>query len=176
MGSGSGLAAFLAFLAFLAAVGGVAAWWLEGLEGALNYEAGFFSALLVVGASAFGYWQMTAGAADEAAHHALPDATERIDDPYGLWEEEEEGTQDVKEVLRQEKERLKRNRKGLKGWLKNAKPALSLYRLGAYGLLAAGILWLIRDERFEPVAYLLGAGAAPLGVAAYLYARRAVTP
>ncbi len=167
----------VALLLLLAVLGGAAIYLLDGYEALLNFETGFFSGALVLAASAFGYWQMVAGSGESAPHHDLPDIVEQIDDRYGLWEEgESEPAEDVKTLLAEEKARLKQGRRDLKTFLKTTKPALSLYRLGAYLVLVAGVFWLIRSETFAPVAYLVGAGLAPLGVAAALYFRRAVTP
>jgi hypothetical protein len=161
-------------LLFLALAGGAAAWYVGGASTLGNFVTGFFSAALVLAASAFGYWQMVEGSAESAPHHDLPDIVESIDDRYGLWEEERaEEPEDVKAVLARERARLKRGKRGVKGFLRSAKPALSLYRLGAYLVLVAGVFGLIRSDIFEPVAYLAGAGLAPLGTAAALYFRRA---
>ena len=164
-------------LLFSSLAGGAAAWSLGNAAALLNFETGFFSAALVLGASALGYWQMVAGSAESAPHHTLPDIVESIDDRYGLWEKEEPSVEneDVKTVLAREKARLKRSRKGLKGFLRSAKPAISLYRLGAYAVLVAGVFWLIRADLFEPVAYLAGSGMAPMATALVLYLERAKT-
>ncbi|WP_456450584.1 hypothetical protein [Hydrogenimonas sp.] len=157
----------------LAVLGGAAVYFTQGFDGFLNFETGFMSGALVLAASAFGYWQMVSGSEESTPHHELPDIVEQIDDRYGLWEEDPAAApQDVKALLAEEKARLKKSRRGLKGFLRTAKPALSLYRLGAYLALVAGVFWLIRTDLFEPVAYLVGAGLAPLGAAATLYFKR----
>jgi hypothetical protein len=166
-------------LLFSSLAGGAAAWSLGDAAALLKFETGFFSAALVLGASALGYWQMVAESAESAPHHTLPDIVESIDDRYGLWEEEvpSDEKEDVKTVLAREKARLKRSKRGLKSFLRSAKPAISLYRLGAYAVLVAGVFWLIRADLFEPVAYLAGAGLAPLVSALTLYlGRAAFTP
>ncbi len=71
--------------------------------------------------------------------------------------------------MAEEKRRLKKSRRGLKGFLKTAKPAISLYRIVAYLLLVAGVYALIRSDLFDPLLYLAGAGLAPLVVAGTLY-------
>ncbi len=158
-----------ALLAAAAIAGGAAAWYIFGSVALLNYETGFFSALLVVAASAFGYRQMVQGSAESSPHHELQDETERIDDRFGLWEEDLPQEQDAAKVLKEERSRLKEKRPGLKSLLKSAKPALSLYRLGAYAVLLYAVYRLVSAGVFDPIPYLAGAGAAPLITAAALW-------
>jgi len=157
-------------LLFLALFGALFTWWWEGFEALLNFEVGFLSGALVLAASTFGYWQMVSGSSESSPHHDLPDIVDQMDDRYGLWEEDQETpTQDVKAILQEEKQRLKKQRRSFKEFLKTTKPALSIYRLSAYGILVAGVLALISYEIFAPVTYLIGAGLAPLATAVILW-------
>ncbi len=158
-----------ALLAAAALFGGVAVWYLLGFDPLINYEVGFFSALLVLGASGFGYWQMVQGSAGSSPHHDLQDETERIDDRFGLWEEDLPQEEDAAKLLKEERARFKKKRRDLKSFLKTAKPALSLYRLGAYAVLLYAVYKLISAGVFDPISYLIGAGAAPLGMAVALW-------
>ncbi len=158
-----------ALLAAAALFGGAAVWYLLGIDSLINYEAGFFSALLVLGASSFGYWQMVQGSASTAPHHDLPDDTERIDDRFGLWEEDLPQEVDAAKLFKEERAKVKKNRPDFKTFLKTAKPALSLYRFGAYAVLVYAVYKLISADIFDPLLYLLGAGAAPLITAAALW-------
>jgi len=160
----------LSTLLLLALFGGLFAWWQEDIEALINFEVGFFSGALVLAASTFGYWQMVSGSSKSSPHHDLPDIVDQIDDRYGLWEEDQETpTQDVKAILQEEKQRLKKQRRSFKEFLKTTKPALSIYRIVAYGILVTGILTLISYEIFAPVTYLIGAGLAPLATAVVLW-------
>ena len=145
-----------------------------GVWPAINLAAGYISGSIVLAASAFGYWQLVSGAGERAAHHDLPDAVERIDDRFGLWDEEEP-IEDAAEALKREKARMKERRRGFKEIFRTASPALSLYRLGAYALLIFVVYRLIRDDLFLPVPFLVGAGAGPMVVAAYLYSEKLKT-
>ena len=142
--------------------------------GAVNFVAGYLCASIVLAASALGYWQLVSGAGESAAHHDLPDAVERIDDRFGLWDEAEP-IEDAAEALKREKARMKERRRGLKEIFRTASPALSLYRLGAYALLIFVVYRLIRDGLFLPVPFLVGAGAGPMVVAVYLYSEKLKT-
>ncbi len=160
-----------AVLSVLALFGGAAVWFMAGKGALVNFETGFFSAALVLGASGFGYWQMVQGSGQSRPHHDLPDETERIDDRFGLWEEDlpESGPEDAKQLFKEERDRIKKGRRDFKTFLRTTKPALSLYRFGAYAVLVYAVFRLISAEAFDPIFYLLGAGAAPLGTAAVLW-------
>jgi len=148
------------------------AWWLGGQMTMLNVTAGFISAMLVVAASSLGYYRLVQGSDEATPHHDLPDITEQIDDKYGLWDEESEVSNDPKELLKEEKLRLKRSKRGLKSIIKTSKPAISIYRLVAYVILVATVFKLISADVFDAVAFLSGSTAAPLLVAGYLYFKR----
>ena len=159
-------------LGLLLAAGAGGFWGAEGSAAALNYTVGFLGALAIVGASFFGYWQMVSGA------EATPplcgsddgDPMRRIEDRFELWEDEAEvsppsASESPQEVLARERARLKVQRLPWRERIRHARPALSLYRLGAYGVMAFSLVWLIDSGRFEPLAYFLGAGVPPLAVA-----------
>ncbi|WP_457598620.1 hypothetical protein [Hydrogenimonas sp.] len=159
-----------AVLLCVALLGGATVWGLLGSASLINFETGFFSAILVLAATTFGYWQMVQGSAESPSHHDLPCETERIDDRFGLWEESgEEEIADAVELFREEKRRARKGRRDFKTFLKTTKPALSLYRLGAYAVLVYAVFELISRGIFEPVPYLLGAGAAPAAAAVTLW-------
>jgi len=160
----------LAFFVLIILAG--SAWFMGGQIALINATAGYISAMLVVAASAFGYYRLVDGADEVTTNHNLPDITEQIDDKYGLWDEENEVLDDPKELLKEEKLRLKRSKRGLKAIIKTSKPAISIYRLVAYVILIVTVYKLISADIFDAVVFLLGSTAAPLLVAGYLYFRR----
>ncbi|BBG65988.1 probable integral membrane protein Cj0851c [Hydrogenimonas sp.] len=163
--------AVAAALALIALAGGAVTFTMFGESSFTNFETGLFSAALVLAASSFGYWQMVQGSAQSRPHHDLQDETDRIDDRFGLWEEDlpEEVTEDAASLFKDEKRKLKKRGVDFKTFLKTARPALSLYRFGAYAVLVYAVFTLISSDIFEPVSYLFGAGAAPLTAAAVLW-------
>ena len=162
-----------AALILIALLVGVFFWVTGGMLPLVNFEIGYLSGAFVIAASAFGYWQLVAGSGENRPRYELPDIVDSIDDRYGLWEEESrESHTDVKAILREEKARRKKGRKDFKTFLRSAKPALSLYRIGAYLFLIAGVFYLIKSDMFEPIHYLAGAGLAPLAMAVFLFFSR----
>lgn len=159
----------VALLAGVFFAGGAFCFYLFGKESMLNFEAAYLSALLVIGATIFGYWQMVQGSGSAVPNHDLQDETERIDDRFGLWEEESFESEDAALVLKEEKRRLKSGKRGFREFLKTTKPALSLYRLGAYAVLIYILYKLVSNGVFEPLSYLSGVAAAALTLSTALY-------
>ncbi len=169
------------FLFILAVVGAVGAFYAGGDVAAINFETGFWSALLVVGASMLGYWQMVSGSDGSKNAYETQDAVDSVDDRYGLWEESDlaetvkaadDRDTNVSALMKEERAKLKKSRRSFGSILKSAKPAISIYRLAAYIVLILGVIWLMEEGLFDPVFYFFGAGSSPLALALWLYLTR----
>ena len=96
------------------------------------------------------------------------DKIDEIDDPYDLYSEykeipEEELTPEkIKEILNDEKSKIKRN--SLKNTIFSAGGFLSIYRVFGYGVLLFGFFALNNNKIFEPIAFIIGLGIVPIGV------------
>lgn len=125
------------------------------------FEIGFLSSALVMFASMKSYRRMVN---TRVEHNIITiddskDVIEKLEDPYDLYSEEiteEENADDVdiKEVVKEERERLKGSR-NLSQTLKDTKAALSVYRLGAYALLILGFFYLNRQGLLHIWTYIL---------------------
>jgi len=65
-------------------------------------------------------------------------------------------------VVKEERKKLKQNRRSLGQTLKDTKAALSIYRLGAYAILILGFMYLNRHELLHIPSYLLALSLPPL--------------
>lgn len=96
------------------------------------------------------------------------DKIDEIDDPYDLYTEykeipEEELTPGkIKEILNDEKSKVKRN--SLKNTIFSASGFLSIYRVFGYVILLFGFFALNNNKIFVPVAFIIGLGIVPIGV------------
>ncbi len=123
-----------------------------------NTQVGFLSSSLVMFASMLSYRRMVK---TRVAHNIITiddskDVIDTLEDPYDLYSEgEQEEPLDVVEAVKEEKARLKANRRSLYETLKDTKAALSLYRLGAYVALILGFLYLNRHGLLHIPSYLL---------------------
>ena len=96
------------------------------------------------------------------------DKIDEIDDPYDLYTEykeipEEELTPEkIKEILNDEKSKVKRN--SLKNTIFSASGFLSIYRVIGYVILLFGFFALNNNKIFVPIAFIIGLGIVPVGV------------
>ncbi len=81
------------------------------------------------------------------------DYISKVEDPYAL-DEEIQTTQDIKDVIKKEKEFLKQNKRGLKAIFSDSVSAFSFERIIAYVLLVAGFFYLL-ENRYLNVKYFL---------------------
>jgi hypothetical protein len=131
-----------------------------------NTQIGFVSATLIMVASVVSYKRMV----NTRVEHGIittddsKDVIDKLEDPYDLYSEIEEGKkeEDLVEVVKEEKKKLKENRRSLAQTLKDTKAALSVYRLGAYALLILGFMYLNRHELLHIPSYLLSLSLPPM--------------
>ena len=124
-----------------------------------NTQIGFISASLVMLASIKSYQRMV----DARVEHGIimmddsQDTIDKLEDPYDLYSEEVEQVEEkpLTEVVKEERKKLKSNRRSLGETLKDTKAALSIYRMGAYVLLILGFLYLNRHGMLQIVPYIL---------------------
>lgn len=137
-----------------------------------NTQIGFVSASLIMFASMRSYRRMI----DARVEHNIitiddsKDVIDKLEDPYDLYSEEVmEATEekDLKEVVKEERQKLKASRRSLGQTLKDTKAALSVYRLGAYIILILGFLYLNRHDLLHIPSYLL-ALALPMFTVVYV--------
>jgi hypothetical protein len=96
------------------------------------------------------------------------DNIDEIDDPYDLYTEyeeipEEELTpQKIKEIIDEEKAKVKKN--SIKNTIFSATGFLSIYRILGYATLVFGFFALNNNKIFVPIAFIIGLGIVPIGV------------
>ncbi len=138
-----------------------------------NTQIGFISAALVMFASMNSYRRMvnTRVEHDIITMDDSKDVIDKLEDPHDLYSEtveipEEE--KDFSETVKEEKQKLKENRRTLFQVLKDTKAALSLYRIGAYAVLILGFLYLNRHGLLDIPSYIVALGIPPIVVVTIL--------
>jgi len=139
----------------------------------LSAQVGYWSSVLVVLASFGSYRRMVlrrleAGMIPETG--ADRDTIDKLEDPYDLYGEEEDQSgegRSVRELIREEKARMKRSRRSPMATARDAVPAFSLWRLGAYGVLVLGFFFL-RGEGVLHLGAYLGSLALPIVLAVWV--------
>jgi len=131
-----------------------------------NTQNGFISATLVMIASMISYRRMIN---TRVEHNVITmddskDFIDKLEDPHDLYSEEvvEEEEKDLVETVKDEKKKLKENRRTLYQTLKDTKAALSVYRLGAYAVLVLGFLYLNRHGLLHVPSYILALSIPPM--------------
>ena len=124
-----------------------------------NTQIGFISASLVMLASMKSYQRMV-DARVELNIVTIDDTRDTIDkleDPYDLYSEEivEDKEVELPDAIKDEKSRMKKNKRTLSETIRDAKAALSLNRIGAYIVLILGFFYLNRHDLLMAPAYIL---------------------
>ena len=132
-----------------------------------NTQIAFISSTLIMVASIISYRRMvnTRVELGIVAMDDSKDVIDKIEDPHDLYSEDivlEEKEEDLATVVKDEKKKLKENRRSLGQTLKDTKAALSLYRLGAYGMLVLGFMYLSRQELLHIPTYLVSLSLPPV--------------
>ena len=129
-------------------------------------QIGFISSSLVMIGSMISYSRMvnTSVAQNITMMDDSRDVIDKLEDPYDLYDDEvlEEEGKDFAEIVKEEKQKLKENKRTLSQTIKDSKAAFSLYRLGAYVALALGFLYLNRHDLLQIPSYILALSLPPM--------------
>jgi len=131
----------------------------------VNSQIGFISSSLVMAASIISYQNMVNSRVDAGIVVAEDnrDTIEKIEDPYDLYSEDEpRDEKSMQDVVKEERERVKKNRRSVWQVTKDSRAALSFYRLGAYALLIMGFFYLDNNEIMNIPAYLTALALPPV--------------
>ncbi len=160
-------------------LGGIAA--AIDASGVISLEVGYWSSVWVLAASMMGYRKMVQErlAAGTAAPTDERDVLDQLEDPYDLYGDDapeqttlEPASTEVEAVLKAEKKRRRSERQSAGALLRDSRAAVSIYRLGAYGMLVAGFFYLKAHALLEVTAYLVGLGVPVVVASATLMVRR----
>ena len=121
-------------------------------------QIAYLTATLVMIASLLSYKRMVTA---RVAHNIITtddskDVIDKLEDPYDLYSEDipQDEEKAFAEVLKEEKQKLGENRRSIFQTIKDTKAALSVYRLGAYGLLILGFMYLNRQGLLDISSYM----------------------
>ena len=143
------------------------------VETLVSVQVGYWSAVAVVLSSFASYRRMVDRRLAAGAVPEERDGLEKIEDPYELYDEENaSGPETPREMLREEKKRLKQSRRSAGETARDALPAFSLWRLLAYGLLAGGFVMLQQSHRMRLAPYLLSLSVPIVVSVTYLMWRK----
>ena len=139
----------------------------------VNSQIGFISSSLIMFASIISYRNMVQARVEMGMVTVDDnrDTLDKIEDPFDLYSEEENTLNEeksFKEVVREEKKKLKKSRRSLWQTAKDSKASLSIYRLGAYGVLIFGFFYLNNNGILNISSYLFALSLPPVIVVVML--------
>ena len=125
-------------------------------------QIGYITSTFVMIASIFSYRRMVNA---RVKHNIVTmddskDTIDKLEDPYDLYSEDVEEIEEksLTEAVKEEKKKLKENRRTVYQTIKDTKAALSIYRLTAYALLIIGFLYLNRQQLLDIPSYIIALG------------------
>ena len=124
-------------------------------------QIGYITATLVMIASIMSHRRMVNA---RVKHNIVTmddskDVIDKLEDPYDLYSDDEVVEEkSLAQTVKEEKKKLKENRRSVYQTIKDTKAALSFYRLGAYILLILGFLYLNRHGLLHIPSYIISVG------------------
>lgn len=141
----------------------------------LNTQVAFIGSLFVTLASFLSYFRNVKNrlsnydASNEMVITDDRDKVDEIDDPFDLYSddieeipEEELTPEKIKEIITEEKKRVKKN--SLKNTVFSATGFVSVYRIAGYTVLVFGFFALNNNKLFMPIPFLVGLAIVPISV------------
>lgn len=144
---------------FLIAEGMVLLLFVVSFSAFINAQVAFVCAFLILMGSMYSYRRLIRKNIENETSIALEDVVEKIDDPYDLYgEDAPEADEDrpLKEVIKEEKARLKASRHTAKNLAKSAPALFSAVRLVPYLFLVLGFIGLKNNGLLELWYFLPG--------------------
>ena len=127
-----------------------------------NTQIGYITSTLVMVASIVSYRRMVNA---RVKHNIVTmddskDVIDKLEDPHDLYSEDviDDEEKDFAQTVKEEKKKLKENRRTVFQTIKDTKAALSIYRLGAYAVLILGFLYLNRHDMLHIPSYIISLG------------------
>ena len=142
----------------------------------INTQIGFITSSLVMFGSILSYRSMVYARLNVGAiSDDERDTLDKLEDPYNLYDEEKVKNDEDKtlvEVVKEERENLKKNRRSFLETTKDSKAAFSFYRLGAYMLLIFGFFYLNNNKILDIPSYLFSLFIPPVIISIMLMRKK----
>lgn len=142
----------------------------------INSQIGFITSSLVMFGSILSYQSMVQGRLNVGA---IPDderdTLDKLEDPYDLYDDEKPKNDEDKtlvEVVKEERENLKKNGRSFWEATKDSKASFTFYRLGAYALLVFGFFYLNNNKILDIPSYLLSLSLPPIIIVVMLMQKK----
>ncbi len=143
--------------------------WLYSFKLFINFEIAWISSFLIMLGSMYSYSKLVSKRIQDYEAKMDLDVIDKIDDPYDLYSEEVEQDEerDIREVVKEEKARLKANK--INGIKEGAPATMSIFRLLPYLFLGIGFIGLKNNQLLMLAPYL---GGITVGIVSAFFARK----
>lgn len=133
----------------------------------VNTQSAFFSSIVITFGSYLGYKRNIEKRVENAQVDTdQPDSIDKIEDPFDLYseinEKEELSKEEIKEIILEEKKKLRNPVATLKNTIFSAGGFASLYRIFGYVLLVVAFFYLNNNQLFSAIPFLFGLLIVPL--------------
>jgi len=134
----------------------------------INTQVAFICSMLIIFASFLSYKGMIERKLENGEIPEERDELDKIDDKYCLFDEKENieqkelGKEEFVKLYKEEKRKNAGFKQSFSNLFKSGRGIFNPFRLGAYIFLCLAILFLIKQELFAALPFLVGIGAVPI--------------
>lgn len=134
----------------------------------INTQVAFISSMLVVFASFFSYKGMIEKRLENGEIGIERDLLDKIDDKHGLYDEDEEikdqeiSKEEFVKIYKEERKKGKNFKQTFINLFKSGRGAFNPIRLLAYGFLVVAMMYLIKQDIFSAIPFIVGVSAVPV--------------
>ncbi len=133
----------------------------------MNTQAAFFSSLVITLGSYFGYKKNIQKRVENTQVDVdEPDTIDKMEDPYDLYselnEQEDFTKEEIKEIIKEEKKKLRSPTQSIKNTVFSFGAFSSVYRILGYLLLVISFFYLNNNGLFDAIPFLLGLSVVPI--------------
>lgn len=134
----------------------------------INTQVAFICSMIVVFASFLSYKGMIEKRLENGEIPEEKDELDKIDDKYGLFDEDENiekkelSKEEFVKLYKDERKKSSGIKQSFSNLFKSGRGVFNPFRLIAYVLLCVAMLFLIRNEIFSAMPFLVGISAVPI--------------
>lgn len=134
----------------------------------INTQVAFICSMIIIFASFLSYKGMIEKRLENGEIPEEKDELDKIDDKYGLFDEDESikekelSKEEFVKLYKQERKKSSGIKQSFSNLFKSGRGVFNPFRLIAYVLLCVSMLFLIRNELFSAIPFLIGIGAVPV--------------
>ena len=134
----------------------------------INTQVAFICSMIIIFASFLSYKGMIEKRLENGEIPETRDELDKIDDKYGLFDEDENieekelSKEEFVKLYKEERKKSSGIKQTFSNLFKSGRGVFNPFRLIAYTLLCVAMLFLIRQELFSAIPFLVGIGAVPI--------------